>query len=507
MTPSLRMALAVVGAVTACGVLAPHAVAGSYVVPACSPGSSPGLWVHLNTAPAGLASGNLCGGPEIGPPDVTSDGSLWAEDILNSPTNIPDGARAGWTLAAPPGATITAISYYRTLTSFGSRDVAAGLFLDSGAPLEQCRIATPFGSPIVCSKSNDQVPRAFGGLSASSLFFGVLCDVVQQDVTACIPGGTIHHVQAYMYSARVTITENTPPTVTGVGGALWGGGVVSGAVPVTFSATDASGIRDQAVQTSGGHAIVSTSRGCDFSVQPPCPQSPNATLSVDTTRVPDGTQSFRLVVTDAAGNSQVVASPPVTVDNDGPPPPVGLTATSQPGSSVIALGWSNPPDPPQPVNSAMAQLCSTSCSPAVGIDASGSARLTTPGPGTYSVNVWLLDTAGRGGLHNAARTTVIVPSAPPPSPPGTGTRISALLHGRRLRVSGPISVGGPVTVSWRSKIRGRTVGHGSRTVTVRNRRVHVTFVVPRQARRRAATIRVAVRSRQRVVGQARARRS
>ncbi len=511
MTGMLRSALRVLGAAIACAILTPSwAVAGSYVVPACSPGSSPGQWAQVNTAPASYASGNLCGGPEIGSLDVTTQGSLWAEDILSSPADIPDGARAGWMVTAPAGAAITAISYYRTLTSRGSRDVAAGLYTAAGEVLEQCRIAIPFGSPISCSMQNDQVPRAFSGLSTSGLFFGVLCDLVQQDITACLAGGApLHDVRAYMYSSRVTISESVAPSVAGVGGALWGGGVVSGTVPVTFSASDASGIRTQTVQTAGGQTLVSTANGCDFSGQPPCPQSPAATLNLDTTRVADGTRTFRLVVTDAADNSQVVASPPVVVDNHGPPAPVGLTATAQQGSSAIALAWSDPPNPPQPVSGAMAQLCSTTCLPALSVSASGSAQLTAPGPGVYSARVWLLDSAGRGGPHNAATTTVTVPAAtlppPPPASPAR-TRIGAVLHGRQLRVSGPLDLDGRVTVSWRSKIRGRTVGHGSRTVTVRDGRLRVTFAIPRRARTRAATIRVAVRSRQRVVGQARARR-
>ena len=509
MTRMLRTTLSVVGAAIACALLASApAVAGSYVVTACSPGSSPWLWTQVNTAPAGFASGNLCGGPEIGPLEITSQGSLWAEDILGSPASIPDHARAGWMIEAPQGATITGISYYRTLTAYINTDLAAGLFLGNGAPLEQCRISTAFGSSIHCSTVNDQVPRAFSGLSTASLFFGVLCDIVSQGVIACNGGGTIHEVRAYMYSARVTISEHAMPSVTNVAGALWGGGVVSGTVPVTFSATDMSGIRDLAVQTAGGQTIVSTSQGCDFTRQPPCPQSPNATLAADTTGIADGKQSFRLVVTDAAGNSQVVLSPPVTVDNDGPPAPVGLTATARQESNAIALAWTNPPDPPQPVASASAQLCSTSCSPPAAVNAFGAAQLTAPGPGEYSVRLWLLDTAGRGGPHNAAVTTVTVPKAGtmPPLPPPR-TRISALLHGRQLRVSGPITATGRVSVSWRSKIRGRSVGHGSRTVTVRNRRLRVTFAIPRRSRTRSATIRIAVRSARRVIGQARARRT
>jgi hypothetical protein len=222
-----------------------------------------------------------------------------------------------------------------------------------------------------------------------------------------------------MYSARVTISENMAPTVSSVAGALWEGGLVSGTIPITFGATDGSGIREQAVQTAGGQTVVASSQSCDFAVQPPCPQSPDATLHVDTTKVPDGTQAFRLVVTDAAGNGQVVTSPPVTVDNLGPPPPVGLTAAATVGSNALALSWSNPANPPAPVTGAMAQLCSTSCSAPSSVNAFGGAQLTTPGPGVYVARVWLVDAAGRGGAHNAASAAVTVPSSvsPPPPPP------------------------------------------------------------------------------------------
>ncbi len=515
MTLVVRTALSLVGVAIACAWLAASpAHAGSYVVHACSPQTSPGVWTHVNTGPAGFASGNLCGGLEIGPLDGGAQGSLYAEDVLASPTTVPNGARAGWTFTAPDGATITAISYYRTLASHNDRDVAAGLFQADGRVLEQCRIAMPFGSPSVCSMPNNQVPVVFTNLNTTGLFFGVICDIVvdPEVTTSCIGGGTIHDAQAYMYSANVTVAESVAPTVSGVGGALWGGSLVSGTVPVTFSALDASGIREQAVQSDAGRTVVSRPHACDYMQQPPCPQSPNATLNVDTTRVADGTHTFRLVVTDTAGNSTVVNSPPVVVDNYGPPPPVGLTASAQAGSNAVALTWRNPAGPPAPVSGALAQLCSTSCTAPVSVDVLGAARIDAPGPGTYTARVWLLDSAGRGGPHNAAAAVVTVappPRPPPPAPPpaGTRTRIGAVLHGRQLRVSGPIVVSGRASVSWRSKIRGRTVGHGARAVTIRASRLRVTFAIPRRARVGAATIRVVVRRGGRVVGQARARRA
>ncbi len=514
MTRLVRLALPAVATAMMGAALTPGpAVAGSYVVNACSPALAPGLWTHVNTAAQSFAVGNRCGGPQIGNLDGTSEGSLYAEDILSSPAEIANGARAGWMLTAPPDVVITGISYYRTFGVHGSHDDAAGLYTAEGAVLEHCRIPPVFGSPLTCSVVNNQVPAVFSNLDTTGLFFGIICDIVDQGPVACGAGGApLHDWWAYLYSAAVTFTENTLPIVSDVRGALWRGGLVSGTVPVTFAASDGSGIREHVIQTNAGRTIASVMSGCDFNAQPPCPQSPSAVLNVDTTRVPDGTQTFRLVVTDAAGNSQLVTSPAVTVDNLGPPPPIGLTASAQPGSNAVALTWSNPASPPAPVSGASAQLCSTSCTAPVSVDVFGAARIDAPGPGTYTARVWLLDSAGRGGPHNAAAAVVTVappPRPPPPAPPpaGTRTRIGAVLHGRQLRVSGPIVVSGRASVSWRSKIRGRTVGHGSRVVTIRANRLRVTFAIPRRARVGAATIRVVVRRGGRVVGQARARRS
>ena len=494
------------------GVLPSPALAGSYVVSACSPTTSAGLWAPTNTFPTALRIANQCGGiPAIGPTDGSHTGALYAEDILNAGT-IPDGSRAGWTLSAPAGTTITAISYYRSLHSYVTPNVISGLFTADGAPLEQCKIPWPFvaGSSNQCDKINNQAPVTFTGLNTSSLFLGVMCRIV--DATSCLAGGApLHAATADLYSARVTLSETTAPTLSNVAGALWGGGIVSGVVPVTFTASDASGIQEQLVRSDTGQTLISALAPCDFGATPPCPQQPAGTLSVDTTRVPDGPHTFSVVVTDPAANSQIATSPPVIVDNNGPPPPT-LSATAQGGgSNVIALSWRNPSSPPAPITQAMVQLCQATCPAATSISPSGSAQLTAPGPGLYSVRLWLLDSYGRGGAHNAALAAVNVPTASSPTP-GAGSsakrsKITALLKGRQLRVSGTIRRTGRVRVSWRSKIGRRTVGHGSRVVKLRNQRVTVTFRPPARARTRRATTRVAVRAGSSpIIAQARARR-
>ena len=121
MRPVLRLAGPLIALATCLAGLAPSAFAGSYVVSTCSPFTTPGLWTETNTAPVGFTAGQLCGGPAIGPLGSGHQGALYAEDTLNASRQIPDGARAGWTFTAPAQAAITAITYYRSLASYGSR--------------------------------------------------------------------------------------------------------------------------------------------------------------------------------------------------------------------------------------------------------------------------------------------------------------------------------------------------------------------------------------------------
>jgi hypothetical protein len=200
--------------------------------------------------------------------------------------------------------------------------------------------------------------------------------------------------------------------------------VVSGVVPVKFSASDpTTGIRQAYVRVDPGGVIAGATQTCDSMLAQPCPQLPDGSLSVDTRRAGDGTRTFTVVVVDAAGNQQSATSPPIVVRNEAPavPPPA------------------------------------------------------------------------------------IVPPPPPPSSMAVSrTRIRAVIEGRRLRVTGSIARTGRVRVSWRSKLRGRTLAHGSRIVAIRRHRVAATFMLSRRAR--AGTTRIAVRSGRRIVAQARARR-
>ena len=351
MTRALRRGVLVAAATAVClALLCANALAGSYYVTACSPSTSPGLWAAVNTFPTSFASGNNCGGPagsEMGPLDGSNQGALYAEDILSSPANIPNGSQAGWTFSAPAGTTITAISYYRSLAAYNDPDLVAGLYQADGAPLEQCKIDTAFGTTNTCSKPNDQSPVAFTGLSTNALFFGIACRIVRPVLSCGAGGAPLHAAKASMYSARVTLSEDSLPALGGLSGPLWGGGVVSGVAPVAFSASDATGIKQQYVRADPGGVIAGATQTCDSMLAQPCPQLPAGSVSVDTRRVGDGPHTFTLVVVDAAGNQQTATSPTVVVRNQvaavpppaiAPPPPPPSGAAPQTRIRAVITG-------------------------------------------------------------------------------------------------------------------------------------------------------------------------
>ena len=96
------------------------------------------------------------------------------------------------------------------------------------------------------------------------------------------------------------------------------------------------------MRSETGQTIASATSACDFALAQPCPQQPSGSLSIDTRRVSDGPHTFSLVVTDAAGNSQIATSPVVQVRNTQPAPPPpppppapGSTTTTRPLKTKI----------------------------------------------------------------------------------------------------------------------------------------------------------------------------
>lgn len=141
--------------------------------------------------------------------------------------------------------------------------------------------------------------------------------------------------------------------------------------------------------------------------------------------------------------------------------------------------------------------------------------MTVPGPGTWTLAVWLTNAAGNGSPANAAHTTLTVSAdgaggggsggggsggsgsgggsgGSGSSTPKATIHVSETLRGRELvvHVSGPAT--GRVRVSFAGRLGGRTVASGTEIVALKRGRLTATFKLgPRTAAH--ATIRVSAR--------------
>jgi hypothetical protein len=428
-----------------------------------------------------MSAGELCGNgtPAIGPNNqLTDTGALFGEDVIGSTTQVPDGDMAGWELDAPAGTTITRVSFYASYSATADGWLA-GLLVD-GQPATYCAENLQHTDP--CTVLNNQLPHVQSGLSASKIFFGAVCSQPGGGGT-CTPNAiTSHAAQADLYSAQVTLSEAGGPNVQSEGGPLWSTGPVWGTAALTFNATDPSGIQQVQLQTSrGGTRTVSES--CDFTQAQPCPELPSGQLQVDTTSLADGPQSVQLQLTNAAGNTTVVQGPTVIIDNNGPPAPTSLTAVAaSTTSTAIDLAWSDPLNPPEPVQNAYAQLCQSTCLAPVQIHTGGAAQITAPAAGTYTIRLWMTDTAGRGSSANAATTTVTVPApttTPKPCAPPSKCPVFKLRSAHWAR--------GRLTVAINRLPKGDQLQltlfyarHRPRTITTTRTRVTITTIRPKK---------------------------
>jgi hypothetical protein len=391
------------------------ALAGSYSVTACSPTTSAGAWQSLNTDPTSMTTGNLCGaggtqaiGPEpsFGP---TETGALYSEDVLGN-IGAPDQSTAGWQFTAPSGTVITAVSYYAAWETDGGGWMS-GMWVDGNPTTSNCVTNLEQSSPCPAPSgpaqaSQSQTQQDLTGLDAQTLLFGVGCRQVEGSPECSAVLTPPHAVEADLYSAAVTLSTSNAPSVSGGSGPLWSAGsVVSGTVPLSFAASDPSGISKVQVLGPSGQLLASQTESCNYSQPVPCPQLPSGQINVDTTQLGDGPEHLQLAVTDAAGNTTTLTGPGIVVDNNGPGQPVGLTATT--AGTTVKFSWGMPSSAPQPVATAYAQLCSSSCSTATPFTGSAG-QLTAPGAGTYTLRVWLVDTLGKGSDTAASQISVKV---------------------------------------------------------------------------------------------------
>ncbi|HEV3072152.1 MAG TPA: Ig-like domain-containing protein [Solirubrobacteraceae bacterium] len=524
----MRRHLAIVGLLSLLGVAPARASASrTYEVTACNsaPEAVNNSWTWGTTdssQPSHYAEHATCPYRSPGGTGGKTDqqGGLSTTDALGLTTGAPPGTSAGWTFTAPAGTTVAAINYERYLGHENDTSNSWSPALRTDGNIvggETCTVAFPnVGCLLGGPPSQGGEPGIVTGLTAHQLTFGVVCQAPSEQT--CVTGATEHSVWAAMYSASVTVSDPTPPTLSAPSGALWEpgghGGFHQRTEAVTTSAQDVGGGVQSITLSADGHPVATYSAPCNFTFPQPCPLSTGAqTLTLATSNLTDGTHTLTLAATDAAGNQSTVATEQIAIDNNPPPPPTGLAASpTQAGSAAFTVTWIEPGGQVAPITEATYQVCPasgpSSCGPATLAPAGGPATVMVPGPGSWNIAVWLTNAAGNGTAANAAHTIVNVPgggsgsqpggSGPGGIGPGTSTgppppkvtiRVSESLHRRELlvHVSGPAS--GRVRVSFTGQLGGRTIASCARTLVLKHGRLTATFRLgPRTAAH--ATIRV-----------------
>ena len=327
MTPT-RWGLAVVVALAA-GLTAAPAQAGTYDVVSCgAPGAGGvnGAWVAGLDSFGGNANEpgsfdfiNECPGPRT---------------FLLARSRASVGAPAGWArsafwkFTAPAPLRISRVVLWRwgqvlrddpeySGDVTDDWDLLAGTDTSNTLGLEHCPIAADqavceTGSSVKMSAAS----RVQYDVNTPFLRFGVYCN--PQRLKNCQTARSDNYPRASfnIWGSIVTIRDDAVPSLT-AGGPLWSADWRRSSDPVTYSASDPSGIRSVSLEAAG--QANRRNLPCDFHRPAPCSSS-SGTLALPS-GTPDGIQPIRVVATDAAGNEGVSSR---TVAIDGNPPAAAL---------------------------------------------------------------------------------------------------------------------------------------------------------------------------------------
>ena len=154
------------------------------------------------------------------------------------------------------------------------------------------------------------------------------------------PGSGSLSSQYDVYAADIDLVDDTPPTVSNVGGPLVAGGTLSGQKAISFNASDGqSGVYSgslivdgetqvpQILDTNGGacQSLNVTKDGQrSFEYAQPCESSVSASVTLNTNLLAAGEHSLELIVEDAAGNRAIAYNGTITTSG---PPQVGVNGS------------------------------------------------------------------------------------------------------------------------------------------------------------------------------------
>ncbi|HEY7256338.1 MAG TPA: hypothetical protein VH476_06595 [Solirubrobacterales bacterium] len=326
---------------------------------------------------------------------------------------------ARWRWDAPPGTAITRVS--------GTWWHA----LHDGIEQRIGGISAAGFSPFASASVTDVTPQNFvAGFSppASALEDRLLCARAESKWCSLEPGSW-----SAVRALTITIEDNGPPAA-GLGGEITAGGWRRGVQGVGFWGSDGgAGVRYGETSIDGGRVAL-TEYPCEKSLisgewratrMRPCLTGVSGSAAIDTTRFSDGNHALGHCATDFAGN--VGCAAPVTVGIDNNPPAHPRTPALAGGeewrrTDDFDLSWSNPDQgPASPIWGAYWRITGpagydTGVRLAPGRNVASLTDRSVPGPGAYTLHLWLRDEAG----NDAASTAVDVPLRLDNVAPGLG---------------------------------------------------------------------------------------
>jgi len=320
---------------------------------------------------------------------------------------------------------VSGIAYNRSLHLFDDPDWRAELRAVGSGAIDACALPNAGDVCDMTGPASPSVPS-----TTERLRFGIWCAAPGGDV--CVHGSTLHDAAAVLHGATVTLTDETAPVVSSIGGTLVAGsGWKRGTQSLSVTATDVTGI-DVSQVTGGTAPVVVADTACDSTQVTPCVTGNGTkTVNVDTTGWDDGIYPLAAVVTDAAGNANTGSPAAVArVDNTDPAAPNALQVS---GGNVWSddqsrtVSFTIPAGEVSPIVTAHFSRCTilgagcvdegTVSVPAGQQNGTKSKTLTLPaGTGSYQLRVALEDAAGNVGDPSQATVNVFYDPDPPAAP-------------------------------------------------------------------------------------------
>lgn len=316
---------------------------------------------------------------------------------------------ARWRWAAPPGTGITRVTgtWWHVLHDGMQQRIGVGTW-------------DGLFDPFATAGATDVTPRDFAaGFSTPmpALEDRLLCARAASNSCSIDPGSW-----SAVRTLTITLEDDVAPAA-GVGGELTAGGWRRGAQTVQFWGSDVGGgirfgetLLDGARVALAGYPCAVALLGSEWrgTRMRPCEPSASGAATVATTNFSDGPHTLGHCATDFAGNVACIAPSTVLIDNNAPAhvrEPALAGGEGWRRVNDFDLGWANPDQGrASPIGGASWRIAGpagfdSGVHFAAGRDLTALRDLRVPGPGAYSLQVWLRDEAG----NEAPSTAVSVP--------------------------------------------------------------------------------------------------